>query len=111
MVREYLGLLVFVTLSMLCNLSLAVAGDVSLDPGYIVGQVRTGNADATFNTTSISTNASGGGYTASKSTSNNSNYQLTVQGGDWNYAFTSSASFAGTNASPGTASSSSVSYN
>jgi len=109
--QKYLRPLVLVALSMMCHLSLAVAGDVSLDPAYITGQVRMGNSDATFNTTGISTNASGGGYTASKTTSNNSNYQLTVQGGDWNYAFTSSASFAGTNASPGTSSSNNVSYN
>ena len=86
-------------------LNLATAGDVSLDPGYVVGQVTMGNADAAFITKSISTNASGGGYTASKTTSNSSNYQLTVQGGDWNYNFTSSASFAGTSNSTGTSTS------
>lgn len=86
-------------------LNLATAGDVSLDPGYVVGQVSMGNADAAFITKSISTNASGGGYTASKTTSNSSNYQLTVQGGDWNYNFTSSASFAGTSNSTGTSTS------
>lgn len=103
--RNYLKLLVFVTLSLLFNIPLAIAGDVSLDPGYITGQVRMGNADATFNTTGISTNASGGGYTASKSTSNNSNYQMTVQGGDWNYNVTASATFNGTNSSPNTSNS------
>lgn len=108
---KYVRLLVLVILSMLTNLSLAIAGDVSLDPGYIAGQVRMGNADATFNTASISTNATGGGYTASKTTYNNSNYQLTVQGGEWNYSFNASASFTGTNASPGTSAGASASYN
>lgn len=107
----YIKMLVLLTLSMLSHIPLAIAGDVSLDPGYVSGQVRMGNAEATFNTTSISTNATGGGYTASKSTGNSSTYQLTVQGGDWNYAFSSSAAFVGTNASPGTYTSSNVSYN
>ena len=106
------SLLVIVTALMAVPLNIATAADVSLDPGYLVGQATMGNADATFTTTSISTNASGGGYTAAKTTPNSSNYQLTVQGGDWNYNVGASAVFNSTNSSPNTANSSiSVIYN
>ncbi len=89
----------------------AVAEDVSLDPAYLVGQVQMGNADASFTTKSISLNAVGGGYTAYKSTSNSSTYQMTVQGGPWNYAVSNSASFTGNGSSAGTSTSSTVYYN
>ena len=85
--------LLVLLVTLLAPISRAAADSVNLDPGYISGQVNMSG----FTPTSISTNADGGasGYSSSKYTYNSSNYQMTVQGGDWNYLVTASAGLTG----------------
>jgi hypothetical protein len=66
---------------------------VNLDPGYIAGEVSFPG----FSTKSISMTAVGGGYSSQKSTFGSSNYQMTVEGGDWDYSVSTSCGLNGGN--------------
>ena len=69
------------------------AASSSSNPGYIVGTFNFPG----FTTTSLSLTAVGGGDTSQMTRYNSSNYLLSLEGGDWNYAVTSSCGLSGGN--------------
>jgi hypothetical protein len=89
-----LGIIALLTGSWSVNLW---AEGVFLNPAYITGQA-TVTATPEYKVRSLSLNASGGGYTASKNVSQSNaepiepiTYSMTVQGGDWETAVSATA--------------------